>query len=203
MALPLCAQFGPSGGSTSASVADQLPLSGRARGQLRQHRAKAQRGAPERGSVNTLNSTLQVQGNLQGSTVPAATPSPKKHSLTLVQAIERGAQVQPERGGFNNAQREANSRKTRGARAQLLPADERRRARVWCSRPISPRRDCGFPLFPLGPGQNFNFFSIVGPFNHGRSGQRLPIGGGPHLFRQLSLQQGERPRVGDHGHGEP
>src|SRR5579859_3158542 len=87
LALPLQAQLGPPGASSSGTSAVQLPLSGRG----------AQSGSvnstqtPLPGitsSVNTLNSSIQVQGPYAGS-VPQ---SPITGKLSLTVAIERGLQ---------------------------------------------------------------------------------------------------------------
>lgn len=162
--LPVSAQFGPSGSSSSATRAEQLPLSGRAQGSsvtIGQTTA----GAPGTGSVNTLNSTLQVQGNLQGS-VPGNDPLTQQPlSLTLAQAVKRGLHFNLSAVVSNISQRAANAEKL-GARAQLLP-DVNGDLREVAQQTNLAAAGLRFSAIPTGPGQPaFNFPSIVGPYNY-------------------------------------
>ncbi len=161
---PLCAQLGSSGGGSTATRVQQLPLSGRTQGSsvgIGQSTA----GAAGTGSVNTLNSTLQVQGDLQGS-VPGNDPVTQQPlSLTLAQAVKRGLQFNLSALVSNNAQRAANAERL-GARAQLLP-DINGDAREVVQQIDLAASGLRFPSISLVPGQpGFNFPSIVGPFNY-------------------------------------
>lgn len=84
---PLFAQLGPSGPSSSGTAAAQLPLSGRGA----QNGSVNSTQTPLPGitsSVNTLNSTVQVQGPYVGS-IPH---EPITGKLSLQDAIQRGLQ---------------------------------------------------------------------------------------------------------------
>src|ERR1035438_8822325 len=89
MALPLCAQFGAPAGSTTATRAQQVPLSGRAQGSSVSIGQSTAAGAGT-GSINTLNNTLQIQANVQGSVSGNDSVTQQPRALTLAQAIERG-----------------------------------------------------------------------------------------------------------------
>jgi outer membrane protein TolC len=113
--MPLRAQLGPPTSSSSGTTAAQLPLSGRA----------AQSGSvnstqtPLPGitsSVNTLNSTVQVQGPYAGSVQQGALSG----KLTLQDALQRGLQYNLGATGLNLAVRQARGQ-TRTARSALLP----------------------------------------------------------------------------------
>ena len=161
---PLCAQLGPSGGGSAPTRAQQLPLSGRRQGSsvgIGQSTA----GGAGTGSVNTLNSTIQVQGDLQGS-LPGKDPVTKEPlSLTLAQAVKRGLQFNLSALVSNTAQREANAERL-GARAQLLPdvSGDLREAVQQINLAASGLR---FPSISFAPGlPGFKFPSIVGPYNY-------------------------------------
>lgn len=112
---PVFAQLGPPGSISTSSSAVQLPLSGRG----------AQSGSvnstqtPLPGitsSVNTLSSTIQVQGPYTGS-VPQA---PIAGKLSLSAAIRRGLQYNLGATGVNLAARQARGQ-ARTARSALMP----------------------------------------------------------------------------------
>jgi len=164
IALPLWAQLGPTGGGSTATRAQQLPLSGRAQGSsitIGQTTA----GVPGSGRVNTLNSTLQVQGNLQGS-VPGNDPLTQQPlSLTLAQAVKRGLQFNLSAVVSSIGQREANAERI-GSRAQMLP-DINGDVRETVQQINLVAAGLRFSSISSGPGQpGFNFPSIVGPFNY-------------------------------------
>lgn len=111
----LLAQLGPPASSSSGSSAAQLPLSGRG----------AQNGSvnavqtPLPGvtsSVNTLNSTVQVQGPYAGSIQRGAFAG----KLTLQDAIQRALQYNLGTTGLNLAVRQARGQ-SRTARSALMP----------------------------------------------------------------------------------
>src|ERR1700682_1610836 len=111
--------IGPAPGGSSGTRAQQLPLSGRTQSSSVSI-GQSTAGVAGSGSVNTLNSTLQVQGNVQGS-VPGNDPvTSEPLALTLSQAVKRGLQFNLGALVSSNAQREANAERL-GARAQLLP----------------------------------------------------------------------------------
>jgi outer membrane protein TolC len=164
IAPPLCAQFGPSGGGSSATRAQQLPSSGRTQSSTVSIGQSTAGGAGS-GSVNTLNSTLQVQGNVQGS-VPGNDPVTQEPlTLTLAQAVKRGLQFNLSALVSNTAQREANAERL-SARAQLLP-DVNGDAREAVQQTNLAASGLRFPSIALVPGQpGFNFPTIVGPYNY-------------------------------------
>src|SRR6266404_1085518 len=161
---PLCAQLGSSGGGSTATRAQQLPSSGRTQGSSVSI-GQSTAGSAGTGSVNTLNSTFQVQGDIQGS-VPGNDPVTQQPlSLTLAQAVKRGLQFNLSALVSNNAQRAANAERL-GARAQLLP-DINGDAREVVQQIDLAASGLRFPSISLVPGQpGFNFPSIVGPFNY-------------------------------------
>src|SRR5579872_1107564 len=164
IALPLWAQLGPSGGGSPATRAQQLPLSGRAQGSSVSI-GQTTAGVPGSGSVNTLNSTLQVQGNLQGS-VPGNDPLTQQPlSLTLAQAVKRGLQFNLSAVVSSIAQREANGQQL-GARAQLLP-DLNGDVRETVQQINLAAAGLRFSTISFGPGRPaLSFPSIVGQFNY-------------------------------------
>lgn len=111
---PAFAQLAPAG-STGGTSAVQLPLSGR--GPQSGSVNSTQTPLPGiTSSVNTLNSTIQVQGPYAGS-VPQ-TPVPGKLSLNA--AIQRGLQYNLGATGMNLAARQARGQ-VRTARSALMP----------------------------------------------------------------------------------
>jgi outer membrane protein TolC len=111
----LLAQLGPPAGSSGNPTAAQLPLSGR--GVQNGSVSAAQTPLPGiTASVNTLNSTVQVQGPYGGS-IPHDGLAGK---LTLHDAIQRGLQYNLGATGLNLAIRQARGQ-TRTARSALMP----------------------------------------------------------------------------------
>jgi outer membrane protein TolC len=164
IALPLNAQLGTAPGGNSGTRAQQLPLSGRAQGSsvtIGQSTA----GAAGSGSVNTLNSTLQIQGNVQGS-VPGNDPITQEPvALTLAQAVKRGLQFNLSALASASSQREADAGQL-NARAQLLP-DINGDLRETVQQTNLAAAGLRFSSISLGPGlPGFNFPSIVGPYNY-------------------------------------
>jgi outer membrane protein TolC len=164
VALPLSAQLGPAPGGGSSSRAQQLPLSGRSQGSSVSIGQSTTAG-PGSGSVNTLNSTLQIQGNVQGS-VPGNDPvTPEPLALTISQAIKRGVQYNLSALSATNSQREANAGRI-SARAQMLP-DINGDVRETVQQTNLAAAGLRFSSISLAPGlPGFNFPSIVGPYNY-------------------------------------
>lgn len=164
IALPLSAQIGPAPGGSSGTRAQQLPLSGRTQsGSVSIGQSTA--GVAGSGSVNTLSSTLQVQGNVQGSVPGKDSVRQESLTLTLAQAVKRGLQFNLSALVSNTAQREANAERL-GARAQLLP-DVNGDAREAVQQINLAASGLRFPSISLAPGRpGFSIPTIVGPFNY-------------------------------------
>ncbi len=112
--VPLFAQGAPAP-STSGTVAQQLPLSGR----TAQSGSVTSTQTPLPGitsSVNTLNTTVQVQGPYSGS-VPHGQLTGK---LSLQEAIQRGLQYNLGATQLNSVLRQARGQ-SRTARSALMP----------------------------------------------------------------------------------
>jgi outer membrane protein TolC len=162
--VPLSAQLGPPGGGSSGSRPIQLPLSGAAQGNSVSIGQSTSGGAGT-SSVNTLNSTLQVQGNVQGSVPGGDAVTQEPLALTLSQAVARGLKYNLGALVASASQREANAARL-NARAQLLP-DLSGDVRETVQQTNLAASGLRFPSFPTAPGQAaFNFPTIVGPFNY-------------------------------------
>ena len=97
---------------------DQLPISGRfPSGSVTSGQATAP--ITGIGSVNTLNSSIQVQGPFQGS-IPTGTLTKEPLPLSLEEAIRRGLAYNLGMIGAEQTEREARSQRLR-ALAELLP----------------------------------------------------------------------------------
>src|SRR5262245_8487072 len=97
---------------------DQLPISGRfPSGSVTSGQATAP--VTGTGSVNTLNSSVQIQGPFQGS-IPTGTRTKEPLPLSLEESIRRGLAYNLGTIGAEHAEREARSQRLR-ALAELLP----------------------------------------------------------------------------------
>ncbi len=164
MVVPLSAQLGPSSGGGSGSQAVQLPLSGNAQSNSVSIGQNTSGGAGS-GSVNTLNSTVQVQGNLQGSVPGGDAVTQQPLALTLAQAVNRGLKYNLSALVSSASEREANASR-RNAKAQLLP-DINGDLRESVQQTNLAAAGLRFSSISLGPGQpGFSFPSIVGPYNY-------------------------------------
>jgi outer membrane protein TolC len=112
-ALDLWAQAG----AAPAPTAIQLPLSGRT-GQVGSV-VTVQNPVPSASSVNTLSSSVQVQGDYQGS-VPASQAPGAPIPLSLADAIRRGLEANLGTIGYQNATRQARAQRQQAFSA-LLP----------------------------------------------------------------------------------
>ena len=136
--------------------AQQIPLSGRsAQGGSVNATQTAVPGTTS--SVNTLNTTVQVQGPYQGS---ALSDKPFSGTLGLRGAVERGLEYNLGAVGLNAAVRQA-AGQTRVARSVLLP---NLNAGLRETVQQSNLRAMGFRVSLPIPGAAFP--SIVGPFNY-------------------------------------
>ena len=159
LAAILNAQFlPPATASGGASRATQLPLSGRAgaSGGV----TTVQTPLPgNTESVNTINSSVQVQGSYQGS-VTTGTPSATPLPLSLDEAVRRGLQYNLGTVGFSNAIRQARGERY-VALSQLLPNIN---AGLQGTEQQTNLAALGFSFRSPVPG--FNIPTVVGPFHY-------------------------------------
>ncbi|HEY7212244.1 MAG TPA: TolC family protein [Bryobacteraceae bacterium] len=140
-----------------ASQATPLPLSGRA-GQSGSVHAVETPVPGLTSSVNTLNTSVQVEGPYQGSVPGSAKPFSGK--LSLREAIERGLEFNLGTVGLTQAMRQAHGQ-MRMARSSLLPnlsADLRENVQQINLRALGLRLSTPIPGFSIP--------TIVGPFNY-------------------------------------
>ena len=187
-ALSLNAQFGPPSGGGAATRAQQVPLSGRPQGSSVSV-GQSTVSAGGQGSVNTLNSSVQIQGNIQGSISGNDAVSANPLPLTLADAVRRGLQFNLSAVTSGNAQRLANSER-QSARAQLLPDINGNLVEALQQTNLAAA-GLRFAPISLGPGlPTFGFPSIVGPYNYfDLRAQCLSIRVRPHPHSQLPLHQ--------------
>jgi outer membrane protein TolC len=114
----LCAQFGTTEIPGQPPRAQQLPRSAQPQGGT-VTTGQVPAGSSGSNSINTLNSTVQIQGAYQGSTA-TGTASGQTLSLTLEDAIKRGLQYNLGTIGAGEAARQARAQRL-AAVAQLLP----------------------------------------------------------------------------------
>ncbi len=152
----LRAQFGAQAQGGGTARAAQLPLSGRTGepGNVATVQSTLPGGAQ---SVNTITSTLQVQGAYQGSVLSAETPGAPLQ-LSLAEAIRRGLEYNLGTVGYQNSIREARALR-RAELASLLP---NLNGNVLASEQQTNLAAFGFNF--RAPG--FNFPTIVGPFHY-------------------------------------
>src|SRR6266540_6018015 len=152
------AQLAPSPSPAGGSRAAQLPLSGRT----------AQTGTvvpvqtPLPGSttsVNTINTSVQVQGAYQGS-VPSGTLSATPTPLSLDEAVRRGLQYNLGTVGLENSIRQARGQRY-VALSQLLP-----NINGSLRETVQQTNLQALGLRIQAPIPGFSFPTVVGPFNY-------------------------------------
>ena len=157
-ALPIRAQLGPPASSSQGSQAVQLPLSGRAG----QNGSVNTTQTPVPGattSVNTLNSTVQVQGPYAGS-ANSTGKIPFSGKLSLREAIDRGLAYNLGAVDLAQSVRQAQGA-SRVARSALLPNLNGSVSETYETENL---KALGFRFnFPI-PG--FIFPTLIGPFNY-------------------------------------
>ena len=119
LAAPALAQFGPPSGPTQTTQTQQLPLSGRSQQSSGGVKASEAPAPSATATVNTLNPTVQVQGNYAGST-PGIAKQPFSGKLGLREAIERGLAYNLGETGATQAMRQAQGQ-SRVALSSLMP----------------------------------------------------------------------------------
>jgi outer membrane protein TolC len=119
LAVPAFAQFGATSGPTQTTQTQQLPLSGRSAQSSGSVKASEAPAPSTTATVNTLNPSVQVQGNYAGST-PGPGKAPFNGKLGLRDAIERGLAYNLGETGATQALRQAQGQ-SNAARSSLLP----------------------------------------------------------------------------------
>jgi len=110
--------------------------------------------------VDTLTTSVQVGGNLQGS-VPGAKLPPGPISLTLADAIQRGLATNLGMIAAGNASQAAGAQRIQ-ALAQLLPY-----VSVGASDTVAQTNLAAYGFkFSLPPGLGFSIPTVVGPYNY-------------------------------------
>ncbi|MGI8746203.1 MAG: TolC family protein [Bryobacteraceae bacterium] len=149
-------QGGPPAPGANSTPAAQLPLSGR-NGQGGSVTATETPVPGTTSSVNTLNTTVQVQGPYAGSTLSRV---PFSGKLSLREAVRRGLEYNLGAVGLNNAVRQARGQQ-RVARSSLLPnlnGALRESVQQTNLKALGVRIQLPFPGVSIP--------SIVGPFNY-------------------------------------
>jgi outer membrane protein TolC len=151
------AQIGAtSSGASSSSRADQLPPSGRTQAGS----VTAQQSVNPSGGVATVDSSVQVSGDFQGS-VPAGNVSEGPITLTLAEAIKQGL-----RANLGSVSADTSVRAARAQRIQelsaLLPNITANASETTTQVNLAAY---GFQ-FKLPPNVNFSIPSVVGPFSY-------------------------------------
>ena len=156
-AAPTFAQFAPPAGQSQGTQAVQLPLSGRtaqSSGSVKTSEAPA---PSTTATVNTLNPTVQVQGDYAGST-PGTAKMPFGGKLGLREAIQRGLAYNLGQSGATQALRQAEGQR-KSSLSNLLP---NLNGTVNENVQTTDLRAEGFRFtFP-----GFSIPSVIGPFNY-------------------------------------
>ena len=156
-AAPVFAQFAPPAGQSQGTQATQLPLSGRTAqsgGTVKTSEAPA---PSTTATVNTLNPSVQVQGNYAGST-PGIAKMPFNGKLGLREAIQRGLAYNLGQSGATQALRQAEGQ-SKTALSNLLP---NLNGTINENVQTTDLRAEGFRFtFP-----GFSIPSVIGPFNY-------------------------------------
>jgi len=160
LAMPLAAQTPPEA-QPQPTRAIQQPLSGR----TGQPGGVATVQTPQPGggaqSVNTINSTVQVQGAYQGS-VPSAAKAGAPINLSLDDALRRGLETNLGTVEYTQAVRQANGL-TKSARSSLLPT-------ISTDALVNEQQinlaALGFTSIKLPVGAGFSFPTVIGPFHY-------------------------------------
>ncbi len=156
LAGQLQAQLGSTGSAAQPSRAMPLPLSGRGLEPGPVSTAETTSG----GGIETLNSSVQVDGNVQGSILSSNLPA-GAITLTLAEAVRRGLD-----SNLGTITADNSVRASRAARLQalstLLP-----NIAANANDTVTQINLAAFGFkFKVPPGSNFSIPTVVGPFNY-------------------------------------
>jgi outer membrane protein TolC len=152
------AQFGPPGGQSNGTLANQVPLSGRT-GESGSVTATQSPVAGTTNSVNTINPSIQAAGPYTGSAL-STSKMPFSGKLSLRDAVARGLEYNLGSVGLSIAMRQAHGQ-TLIARSALMPNDNGSLSETVMQTDL---RAEGLRISSPFPG--FGIPSIVGPFNY-------------------------------------
>ena len=152
------AQFGPPGGSSTGSQANQVPLSGRT-GESGSVTATQAPVAGTTNSVNTINPSIQTSGPYAGSAL-STSKMPFSGKLSLRDAVARGLEYNLGSVGLSAAIRQAHGQ-TLVARSSLMP-----NLSGSLSENVQQTDLKAEGLRFSSPIPGFGIPSIVGPFNY-------------------------------------
>lgn len=155
----LCAQVPPAVGGGGSARPIALPQSGR----VSPAGTVSVQQRTSSGGIDTLNTSVEIGGNLQGS-VPVAKPSDGPIGLTLGQAIRLGLQTNLGVIAAGNSSQAAGAQRIQALSA-LLP-----NVSVNASDTVTQTNLAAFGFkFNLPPGINFSIPTIVGPYNYSQA----------------------------------
>ncbi len=146
----------PAGGSARATP---LPLSGRGTGSG----SVSARETTTSGSIETLDSSVQVDGNFQGSVRSADVPA-GAITLTLAESVRRGLDANLGTLTASNSVRAARAERIQ-ALSNLLPNISANASNTESQVNLAA---FGFK-FNVPPGLNFSIPTVVGPFNYSQA----------------------------------
>jgi len=151
-------QFGPSGGQSTGSQANQVPLSGKA-GEAGSVTATQSPIAGTTNSVNTINPSIQTTGTYNGSELSTA-KMPFSGKLSLRDAVSRGLEYNLGAVGLTLAMRQAHGQ-AQVVRSALMPNVNGSLSETVQQTDL---RAAGLRISSPFPG--IGIPSIVGPFNY-------------------------------------
>lgn len=148
---------GPTAGASGPSRADQLPASGRT---AQAGSVTAQQTVTPSGGVATIDSSVQVSGDFQGSIPQPGVPE-GSITLTLADAVKQGLKANLGSVSGDTAVRVARAQRIQELSA-LLPNITANASETVTQVNLAAY---GFQFKPT-PGMNFSIPSVVGPFSY-------------------------------------
>ena len=154
------AQMPPGAGPSSSTRTNPLPLSGRS-GQTGS--VGVQQSASPGSGVSTINSSVQVSGDLSGS-VPAQNAPAGPITLSLADTVRRGLEANLGPISANNAVNSARAQQVQ-SRSALLP-----NIGLNASETVTQVNLAAYGLkFNAPPGLGFSIPTVVGPYSYSQA----------------------------------